>query len=29
MKLEDQIREVLRFKHYSLRTEETYVEWYR
>lgn len=29
MKLEDQIREVMRFKHYSLRTEETYVGWYR
>ena len=29
MKLEDRIREVLRFKHYSLRTEETYVGWYR
>ena len=29
MKLEDQIREVLRFKHYSLRTEESYVGWYR
>ncbi len=29
MKLEDRIRETLRFKHYSLRTEETYVGWYR
>jgi site-specific recombinase XerD len=29
MKLEDQIREVMRFKHYSLRTEESYVGWYR
>ena len=28
MKLEDRIREVLRFKHYSLRTEESYVGWY-
>lgn len=27
MKLEERIREVLRFKHYSLRTEETYVGW--
>ncbi len=27
MKLEDRMREVLRFKHYSLRTEETYVGW--
>ena len=25
MKLENQIREVMRFKHYSLRTEEAYV----
>jgi integron integrase len=29
MKLEDQIREVMRFKHYSLRTEETYIAWYQ
>ncbi len=29
MKLEDQIREKMRFKHYSLRTEEAYVGWYR
>jgi len=29
MKLADQIREVMRFKHYSLRTEECYVGWYR
>lgn len=29
MKLEDQIREVLRFRHYSLRTEDCYVGWYR
>ena len=29
MKLENQIREVMRFKHYSLRTEEAYVGWYR
>lgn len=26
-KLLDQVREVLRVKHYSLRTEETYVQW--
>ena len=26
-KLLDQLREVLRVKHYSLRTEETYVQW--
>lgn len=26
-KLLDQMREVLRVKHYSLRTEETYVQW--
>ena len=29
MRLEDRIREKMRFKHYSLRTEETYVGWYR
>jgi site-specific recombinase XerD len=29
MKLEDQIRETMRFKHYSVRTEESYVGWYR
>ena len=29
MKLEDKMREVMRFKHYSLRTEECYVGWYR
>ena len=23
----DQVRAVLRFKHYSLRTEQTYVDW--
>jgi integron integrase len=28
-KLLDQVREVLRVKHYSLRTEETYVQWIR
>jgi hypothetical protein len=28
-KLLDQMREVLRLKHYSLRTEETYVQWAR
>ena len=28
-KLLDQMREVLRVKHYSLRTEETYVQWAR
>ena len=26
-KLLDQVREVIRVKHYSLRTEETYVQW--
>jgi hypothetical protein len=26
-KLLDQLREVLRVKHYSLRTEETYAQW--
>jgi len=25
----DQVREVLRFKHYSIRTEESYVQWVR
>jgi hypothetical protein len=29
MKLEDRIRELLRFKHYSIRTEDSYVGWYR
>src|ERR1017187_635201 len=28
-KLLDQVREVLRVKHYSLRTEEAYVQWVR
>ncbi len=28
-KLEDQLRAVQRRKHYSLKTEETYVGWYR
>jgi Phage integrase, N-terminal SAM-like domain len=27
LKLLDQVREVLRKKHYSIRTEEAYVEW--
>lgn len=26
-RLLDQVREVIRLKHYSLRTEETYVQW--
>ncbi len=26
-KLLDQVRDVLRTKHYSLRTEESYVDW--
>lgn len=29
MKLEEQLRGVMRKEHYSLRTEETYVAWYR
>ncbi len=29
MKLEDRMRETMRFKHYSMRTEESYVGWYR
>src|ERR1700690_3587380 len=27
LKLLDQVSEVMRFKHYSIRTEETYREW--
>ena len=26
-RLLDQVREVIRFKHYSIRTEEAYVHW--
>ena len=26
-KLLDQVREVVRLKHYSIRTERTYVDW--
>ena len=29
LRLLDQIREVIRFKHYSIRTEESYVDWVR
>ncbi len=29
MKLEDQLRDTMRFKHLSLKTEESYVGWYR
>src|SRR5262245_2649115 len=29
LKLLDQVSEVMRFKHYSLRTERTYQEWVR
>ena len=29
LKLLDQIREVMRLKHYSLRTERTYGDWVR
>ena len=29
LKLLDQVSEVMRFKHYSIRTEETYREWIR
>jgi integrase len=29
LKLLDQVREVLRLKHYSIRTEEAYVDWIR
>jgi len=28
-KLLDQVREVIRLKHYSIRTEEAYVNWIR
>ena len=28
-RLFDQVREVLRFHHYALRTEKTYVQWIR
>ena len=29
MKLEDQLRRAIRVKHYSLKTKESYVSWYR
>lgn len=29
MKLEDQLRDTMRLKHLSLKTEESYVGWYR
>ena len=28
-KLLDQVRDVIRLKHYSIRTEQTYVDWIR
>jgi len=28
-RLLDQVRECIRYKHYSLRTEQTYVQWIR
>ena len=28
-RLLDQVRERIRYKHYSLRTEQTYVQWVR
>ena len=28
-KLLDQVRDVIRLKHYSIRTEESYVDWIR
>ncbi|ASC71260.1 Integrase/recombinase [Halomicronema hongdechloris C2206] len=28
-KLLDQVREAIRLKHYSYRTEQTYVQWIR
>ena len=29
VKLLDQVREIIRLKHYSIRTEESYVGWIR
>ena len=29
MKLIDQVRDVVRKKHYSIRTEQAYVQWIR
>ena len=29
LKLLDQVREVMRLKHYSIRTERTYCDWVR
>jgi len=29
MELLDQVREVIRKKHYSIRTEQAYVDWIR
>ncbi|HEY5892763.1 MAG TPA: phage integrase N-terminal SAM-like domain-containing protein [Chthoniobacterales bacterium] len=29
MKLEDQLRAAIRLKQYSMKTEESYVGWYR
>ncbi len=29
MKLLDQVRDVVRKKHYSIRTEQAYVQWIR
>ncbi len=29
LKLMDQVREVLRVKHYAIRTEQAYCEWIR
>jgi len=29
LKLMDQVREVLRVKHYALRTEQAYCQWIR
>jgi hypothetical protein len=28
-KLLDQVRDVIRLKHYSIRTEHTYIDWIR
>jgi len=29
MELQDQVREVIRKKHYSIRTKQAYVDWTR
>lgn len=29
LRLREQVREVMRYRHYSIRTEETYWQWIR